>query len=642
MNSLHSMRVVSQFAATSRRFLPGAAGPLWLRPCRPLNLGKCLCSVLATWTAMVLVWSLPSDCPAQPNSAELKEATQPSATAKAVHRAGQTFLTWQEAEGVKEYRVFRSAELIREWTRATLVGSVDEDSTLNFRAAAGDIRDEEQRKGVKNPPRPKGPVKRDLAVDDQLPTVRQNPAYHFVIEPGGKPLADDVGLFVYTAKKDETAFYAVVANEKIVATSGPVTEQVAMPEPVPQGDGHGYVHWVDDVGTAQYPAMGNRASYAFNFDFVPSRETGPRPLWILPHARGGNYGFGRHNRRPGPSHALFPDDDPWAPGDVQGRAAPYFTMWYGYNSHCGTGRPLTDGVNVNYTERRLMWTIDWVRRRFPVDATRITMTGGSMGGIASVFTALRHPDLLTAIFANVPVLDFGAIWANNDLYVAPLWGKPQEKIKSWDGVDVYDTMRAAWYAESHPETDFPLMVIVVGKHDTTVGWADKPVFFRAMEATRHGGCFYWDGRSHGAQSPDQRYWYSGRTPPADMTGLTEKAAIEVDFLTFRRDQSYPAFSRCSLNDDPGDGRPESGAPHGQINGYLLWDTSDIVDTPTRWEMTLKLTPGARRERLPSGRNPAPATGVPGGPGREGPLVRPRRPRAARPRPTAGASSRSRR
>lgn len=516
-------------------------------------------------------------------------------TAKAVHRAGQTFLTWQEVEGAKEYRIYRAPEPIRDPAQAACVGSVDEDSTLNFRAAAGDFREEQQKKGMKVLPRPQGRAKRDLELDHQLAAVREHPAYHFVIEPGGKPLCDDVGLFVYTAKKDETAHYAVVASGKIVAVSGPVSERVAMPEPVPQGDDRSYVHWVDDVGRADYPAMGNRASYAFNFEFLPSRETGPQPLLILPHARGGNYRIGHRNRRPGPSHVLVPDDDPWAPGDVKGRAAPYFTMWYGYNSNCGTGKPLTDGINVNYTERRLIWTIQWVRRRFPVDPTRITMTGGSIGGIASVFTALRHPDLLTAIFANVPALDFGAIWANNEVYVAPLWGKPGEKITSWDGVDIYDTMRAAWYAESHPEIDFPLMVILVGKSDTTVGWADKPIFFRAMEATRHGGSFYWDGRGHGAQPNDRRYWYQGRTPPRDMANLAEKGPIEVDFLAFRRDRSYPAFSRCSLDDDPGDGRPESGAPHGQINGYLVWDTNDIVDTPTRWEITLKLTPSAPRD-----------------------------------------------
>jgi hypothetical protein len=518
-------------------------------------------------------------------------ATAQQPAAKAVHRAGQTFITWQEVKGAKEYRVYRAAELISDPAQAACVGSVDEDSTLNFRAAAGDIIEEQKKKGTKRPPRPQRLTKRDLEVDDQLAAARKAPAYHFVIEPGGKPLGDDVGLFVYTAKKDQTAHYAVAASGKIIAVSGPVSERVAMPGPVPQGDERSYVHWVDDVGTAQYPAMGNRASYAFNFLFVPSRQPGPRPLLILPHARGGNYRFGHRNWRPGPSHVLVPDDDPWAPGDVKGRAAPYFTMWYGYNSNCGTGKPLAEGVNVNYTDRRLTWTIQWVRRRFEVDSTRITMTGGSMGGIASVFHALRHPDLLAAVFANVPVLDFGAIWANNEVYVAPMWGKPGEKIKSSDGVDIYDTMRAAWYAESHPETDFPLMVIVVGKNDTTVGWAGKPIFFRAMEATRHGGCFYWDGRGHGPQPIDRRYWYQGRTPPSDMANIAEKGPIEVDFLAFRRDQSYPAFSRCSLNDNPGDGRPESGAAHGQINGYLLWDTSDIVDTPARWEMTLKLTSG---------------------------------------------------
>ena len=523
-------------------------------------------------------------------------ATAQEPTAKAVHRAGQTFITWQDVEGAKEYRIYRAAEPIRDPAQAAYVGSVDEDSTLNFRAAAGDIRDEQQKKDPKRPPAgPRGPVKRDLQVDDQLAAARREPAYHFVIEPGGKPLGDHVGLFVYTAKKDETTCYAIATGGKIIAVTGPVSEQVAMPEPVPQGDGTGYVHWVDNVGTAQYPAMGHRASYAFNFDFVSSRQPGLQPLLILPHARGGNYRIGHRNRRPGPPHVLLPDDDPWAPGDVKGRATPYFTMWYGYNSNCGTGKPLTEGVNVNYTERRLIWTVEWARRRFQVDPARITMTGGSMGGIASVFTALRHPDLLAAIFANVPVLDFGAIWANNEVYVAPLWGKPGQKIKSWDGVDVYDTMRAAWYAESHPETDFPLMVILVGKSDTTVGWADKPGFFRAMEATRHGGSFYWDGRNHGALPSDRRYWYHGRTPPRDMADLAEKGPIEVDYLTVRRDQSYPAFSRCSLNDDPGDGRRESGSPHGQINGYLLWDIRDIVDTPTRWEMTLKLTPSAPKD-----------------------------------------------
>jgi hypothetical protein len=522
-------------------------------------------------------------------------AQEPGA-AQAVHRAGQTFITWPEKDGVKEYRIYRSSTAIRteaDLAQAKCVGTADEDTTLNFRAAAGDFR-QEQVKGMKTPPPPVKGVKRDLTAE-QLAETRKNPAYHHVIEPGGKPLPDAVGLFVYTAKKDESAHYAVLAGEKIIAAAGSVAESVAMPEPVPQGDGLTYVHWVDDVGTDQYPAMGNRASYAFNFIFVPAKEKGLKPLHIAPHARGGNFRMGHRFRKPGPFHDLVPDDDPWAPGDVKGRAAPFFTMWYGYNSICGTGKPITEGVNVNYTERRVLWTIEWVRKHFEVDSGYINMNGGSMGGICSIFYALRHPDLLAAVHAAVPCLDFGSIWKNNDHYVAPIWGKPGEKIKSWDGVDIYDTMRATWYVESHPETDFPIIFIRVGKHDTTVGWADKPPFFRALEATRHGGAFWWDGTGHGTDPKHPAYWYKGPKPPPDMASVAEKAPIELDYAVFRGDQSYPAFSRCSLNDDPGDGNPESGAPHGQINGYLYWDRNGVVDTPQRWEMALKLTPGAPKE-----------------------------------------------
>ena len=66
-----------------------------------------------------------------------------------------------------------------------------------------DFREQQQKQGAKPPPGPAGPVKRDLEIADQLAAARQDPAYHFVIEPGGKPLADDVGLFVYTAKRED-------------------------------------------------------------------------------------------------------------------------------------------------------------------------------------------------------------------------------------------------------------------------------------------------------------------------------------------------------------------------------------------------------------------------------------------------------
>lgn len=80
-------------------------------------------------------------------------------------------------------------------------------------------------------------------------------------------------------------------------------------------------------------------------------------------------------------------------------------------------------------------------------------------------------------------------------------------------------------------------------------------------------------------------------------------------IDIRLDQSLPAFTNCSLDDDPGAGRkikePKKikvgkevkvdqydGDPQGQVNRYLYWKTQDVIDTPRRWEITVALTPKA--------------------------------------------------
>jgi hypothetical protein len=50
----------------------------------------------------------------------------------------------------------------------------------------------------------------------------------------------------------------------------------------------------------------------------------------------------------------------------------------------------------------------------------------------------------------------------------------------------------------------------------------------------------------------------------------------------------PAFSNCSLDNNPGNGDPADGDYYGQINGYLAWE-NDVVDEPDRWEMTVLLS-----------------------------------------------------
>lgn len=134
-------------------------------------------------------------------------------------------------------------------------------------------------------------------------------------------------------------------------------------------------------------------------------------------------------------------------------------------------------------------------------------------------------------------------------------------------------------AALHPERSRVPMLTLNGREDDTVGWHEKVPFYAAMETYRHGGTFYWDQRTH-----------SGTGDWDPMFGLSY-------LRRYRRSQSWPALSHCSLDDDPGNGGVASGTPVGQINAFVEWDTS-LADYPDRWEVKLRLrdltlTPGVR-------------------------------------------------
>jgi hypothetical protein len=59
------------------------------------------------------------------------------------------------------------------------------------------------------------------------------------------------------------------------------------------------------------------------------------------------------------------------------------------------------------------------------------------------------------------------------------------------------------------------------------------------------------------------------------------------FTRYRTNLSYPSFTNCSFNDNPGNGTPSNGDPIGSINGHLDWN-DNIVDMANKWEISLKL------------------------------------------------------
>jgi hypothetical protein len=74
----------------------------------------------------------------------------------------------------------------------------------------------------------------------------------------------------------------------------------------------------------------------------------------------------------------------------------------------------------------------------------------------------------------------------------------------------------------------------------------------ALEDNLVGGVFSWDGRGHDGSK-------------ADFTD----AEITPTSTVYNNNKSYPAFSHCSINQDPGNGNKNSGDEFGAINGYLI-------------------------------------------------------------------------
>lgn len=158
---------------------------------------------------------------------------------------------------------------------------------------------------------------------------------------------------------------------------------------------------------------------------------------------------------------------------------------------------------------------------------------------------------------------------------AAIFGPPEAGVLYENGIPVWNYYDDVWYLRQYSAKETPFLAFSNAKNDHLIDWPQAVHFYQALQDTKRPHLFVWGQNGH-----DQM----ARMP---LTGSEQTMPIDI-----RVNQSLPAFTRCSLDDDPGNGVPTSGAPAGQINGYLYWETGDIVDLPDRWEMTLGLTPQA--------------------------------------------------
>jgi pimeloyl-ACP methyl ester carboxylesterase len=519
-------------------------------------------------------FTLGQDKPAKPSGME--QVTE----LKAVHRQGQTFLTWKEADSpakddtlsmakyrglLKEwrtkvrYRVYRSEKPITSVQGLTAVGETGPLSCWN------------------------GSFPSDMTPKDTDLTPR------YVIGDGKAPLATGTGLYVHNPAAAGKAFYAVTlvldGKEDPIVTADSVLK-----EPVDEKPGQGvpvlqsvrelkasehfnfvngpltirkYVRW-------EAPPHANRENFPNNF-VVAIPPTKPTSIGLHLHCWGGSpmggYGWW-YNAEKG-SILIAADQVP-------------YDWWTGYHELYGKGErssaAWSKGVVRPYTQTRLLSLLDWAATQWKVEMSQTFVAGNSMGGSGTPMMAIRHPDrfawAISWVGVHVPAKSPGFKTSYAAVFGDPEWG-----VKFEDGTPVWDYFNDDWYLRTYPERDTPFITWANGKNDAGIGWAQAVDFLKAMQETKRPHLFVWGQNGHRER--------------AAMPLSNEQRVMPLDL---RVDQSQPAFTKCSLDGNPGDGDPNDGDKQGGVNLYLTWQTKDIVDEDKVWEMTVLLTNKAPQEK----------------------------------------------
>jgi len=498
---------------------------------------------------------------------------------RAFHRSGQTFLVWKEARAADIPKGVSVVELKK--LRTTLA----RERKIRYRIYRSEkpITGLDDLKPIAEAP-PLSAWNLDYYGIYPKPDQR---AFRYVIEPGGEPLAEGEGLYVYNPKKAQRAYYAVTyvegekENRSLEGTNvlkRPVEETVGQGVPVLQRivkpKSFQYVRNPTLRYYVRWEAPPNSSVAGKPFDYLvafPPKRVRPAPVGIHLHCWGGslNGGYGWwYNAEKG---AIL----------LASNQIPY-DWWTGYHEFYWSGPPDREkwkkGVVRAYTQKRLLSFLDWMAGQWDIDLARTFVAGSSMGGSGAPMFAIRHSERIawavSWVGVHVPARSPQFRSSYRRVYGDPSWG-----IKFEDGTAVWDYFDDVWYLIHHPEKEIGFITFSNGKNDRGIGWEQARDFLEALQKTHRPHLFVWGQAGHGQRA---------RMP----VSLAERV-LPIDV---RVDQSLPAFSRCSLDDDPGDGEPAGGAAEGQVNLYLFWETKDLIDSRDRWEATLGLVEKAPSER----------------------------------------------
>lgn len=472
---------------------------------------------------------------------------------QADHRHGQTFVTWKDAAegeaGAKfRYRLYRSDQPI---TAENLA-----DAELYY---GGVLHNSAKLYGSAFRP------------DDRLDPTKP----YAVIEEGGKPLPPWSGLAVVTADKPRRTYYAVVATDengdlvtKVVPGNSATTDAVdERPAPIraiklyDSKDRTGpYVSSTTISGTKDLPLHvtlhgsqgqgGGAGDYGDYYLYFGTPEMGYRD------GLAGVFSVSESRAKEGGRLLVRVRD---AVEHPSGRGA-METYWFGYTC-VPQGATHEEPRFYPYTENQLLWITRWAVERYGADPNRVSIGGSSSGGVGSNNVGFRHPEVYAAAYPSVgrvrkvPAI---ALVGKSDRNGGPVM---------FDGkMQYYDRADGVKFAAERSD-DLPFLGWACGRRDYAATWDQHLDMVKAMTEARHGFAFSWNNGDHSG---------GGRA----MFALQKYYPAEK----FARNQSYPAFTHSSIDDDMGPGDPKLGDLEGGIN--LGFDWKDVRDEEGTWAIAV--------------------------------------------------------
>jgi len=464
---------------------------------------------------------------------------------KATYRNGQVFITWKNVNATNQiYKVYRSNEKIEtigKLNSSDYLGYVIDNSGKNIRKS--NLKDETD---------------------------------YFVINDGSSPLASNSGLYVVTCTDNKAWYYAVTVEDiasghedknmtlGMNSLTNPVQEYKSAPVPVlqntialsPTSTSYEYVIWGNNQDVSTMPAFNNVGSYGYNFTFI-RHSSSDQSLYVLFRD---DDPFSDYNPENCDQCSILLIDD-WLPNGSG-------TYWFGYNENYdiySDSNPVQSSGTIHaYTQARVKFILTWVTKNLSINPNLVYASGSSHNGFGALLTANLIPDMIAAEWLSVPPpvvkASGGSSW--EDMWCPSNTSFQTDVLNPVTGLtmNIWDVFDMRNMFELNTKHGIPYIGAVNGRQDNMIGWVQQLHWYDSLEYSMEGGVWYWDERQHngvGKQFDDNQ--------------------INTDLKRFSLTKSFPAFSYCTINQDPGNGGKNNGDDYGAINGYLDWDDSSIVD-----------------------------------------------------------------